>query len=123
MKVAILDSRKEAADAVANKIKDNGGQAIGVACDVLNKDSVIEAEKIVSETFGDYNILINGAGGNHLDGTTAKEILEIADLENKDENVVTFFDLETKGFEFVFNLNFIGTVIPADGGFMAYSGV
>ncbi|TCO76912.1 SDR family oxidoreductase [Marinisporobacter balticus] len=111
-KVAVLDLRIEAAEAVASEIRENGGIAIGVACDVLNKESVIEAEKEVAKQLGDCNILINGAGGNHPKGTTTKETLELVDLEKKDDSITTFFDLDPKGFDFVFSLNFMGTLIP-----------
>lgn len=112
LKVAILDLRKEAADAVADIIINNGGEAIGVECNVLDKDSVKAAERVVNEKFGTCDILINGAGGNHPKGTTTKEYLFPEDLENDNDDVVTFFDLDKSGIEFVFNLNFLGTLIP-----------
>lgn len=111
-KVAVLDLRKEAADAVAARIEKTGGVAVGVACDVLNKESVEEAARVVHEKLGDWDILVNGAGGNHPKGTTTKEILEPQDVDHQDKDLITFFDLDPKGFEFVFNLNFMGTLIP-----------
>lgn len=111
-KVAILDLRQEAAETVAAKIRENGGEAIGVACNVLKKDSLAEAGRIVSETFGPCDILINGAGGNHPMGTTSKEFLEGDDLEKEEDGFKTFYDLTASGVEFVFGLNFLGTFLP-----------
>jgi len=112
VKVAVLDLRLNAAKSIVDKIRSKGGEAIEVECDVLDVESLVKAEKTVLNKFGICDILINGAGGNHPKGTITKEILEIGDLENNDKNVMTFFDLDPKGFEFVFNLNFMGTLIP-----------
>ena len=111
-KVAVLDLKEEAANAVAQEITKNGGTAIGVQCDVLSIESMQKAEAIVIEKLGTCDILINGAGGNHPKGSTTKETLSLEDMANKVEGVTTFFDLDPKGFEFVFNLNFMGTLIP-----------
>ena len=110
-KVAVLDLRKYAADKVANKINSNGGTAIGIKANVLELESLLEAEKIITKEFGSCNILINGAGGNHPKGTTSNEFLTLDDLKSKKEGFKTFFDLDLEGFEFVFNLNFIGTLL------------
>ncbi|MBE7047425.1 MAG: SDR family oxidoreductase [Ruminococcaceae bacterium] len=109
-KVAILDLRKEAADQVAEEIKADGGIAIGVAANVLERESLEEAKKVVNDTFGPISILINGAGGNNPRGTTTKEYYEKGD-ENL-EGITSFFNLDPKGVEFVFNLNFLGTLLP-----------
>jgi len=111
-KIAVLDLRKEAADKVADEINSNGGTAIGVIANVLEKDTLIAAKKIVNDTFGKVDILLNGAGGNHPLGTTSNPFLELEDLANKTEDFKTFFDLDPKGIEFTFNLNFLGTLIP-----------
>ncbi|GGD27178.1 SDR family oxidoreductase [Hyunsoonleella pacifica] len=110
--VALLDLRKEAADEIANVIKADGGKAIGVAANVLEKESLQSAKKEVNDAFGDCDILINGAGGNHPLGTTSNTHLLESDLENKAEGFKTFFDLDTNGIKFVFDLNFIGTLLP-----------
>ncbi|MCK5844542.1 MAG: SDR family NAD(P)-dependent oxidoreductase, partial [Victivallales bacterium] len=93
-KVAVLDLRKEAADKVAEQIVADGGEAIGVAANVLEKESLEEAAKIVTEKFGACDILLNGAGGNHPKGTTSKEFLEATDLAQTIEGVNTFYDLD-----------------------------
>tara|TARA_R110002095_G_scaffold9258_1_gene14629 strand:+ start:546 stop:1373 length:828 start_codon:yes stop_codon:yes gene_type:complete len=111
-KIAVLDLRKEAADKVANEIKTEGGKAIGVAANVLEKESLQNAKKEVNDAFGVCDILINGAGGNHPLGTTSNPFFEMEDLNNKAEEFKTFFDLDAKGIEFTFNLNFLGTLIP-----------
>ncbi len=109
-KVAILDLKKEAADQVANEIIKAGGEAMGVAANVLEKEALEAARKEVEENFGTCDILLNGAGGNHPKGTTSKEFFE--EDQVLDKEVTSFFDLDPKGIEFVFNLNFLGTLIP-----------
>ncbi|QLE02185.1 SDR family oxidoreductase [Galbibacter sp. BG1] len=111
-KIAVLDLRKDAADAVANDINKEGGKAIGVAANVLKKDSLEEAKNEINNTLGTVDILVNGAGGNHPLGTTSNPHFLKEDLLNKDEGFKTFFDLDSEGIEFVFNLNFIGTLLP-----------
>lgn len=111
VKVAILDLAGDKAREIAKEIKKEGGEAIAIECDVLNKAKMVAAKKQVLNTYGNCDILINGAGGNHPKGTTTKEILKLTDFDNYGEELVTFCDLDVKGFEFVFNLNFMGTVI------------
>ncbi|MBU2950961.1 SDR family oxidoreductase [Tamlana agarivorans] len=111
-KIAVLDLKLEAAEQVAQDIKAAGGTAIGVVANVLEKASLEEAKTKVNEVLGPVDILVNGAGGNHPLGTTSNPFLEEADLENTTEGFKTFFDLDSKGIEFVFNLNFIGTLLP-----------
>ena len=111
-RIAVLDLRKEAADKIADEINAEGGKAIGVAANVLEIESLQKAKKEVNEAFGPCDILINGAGGNHPLGTTSNPFFEMEDLNNKTEGFKTFFDLDAKGIEFTFNLNFLGTLIP-----------
>ncbi len=111
-KIAVLDLRMEAANSVVARIKANGGTAIGVEANVLEKDNLIRAKKKVNNTFGKIDILINGAGGNHPMGTTSNPFFKLGDLENKKEGFKSFFDLDPKGIEFTFNLNFLGTLLP-----------
>lgn len=111
VKVAVLDLREESANAVAEEIKAEGFEAIGVACNVLDKESLENARNTINEKIGTCDILINGAGGNHPNGNTTKEKFELCDLTEKAEDVKTFFDLDPKGIEFVFNLNFLGTLL------------
>ena len=110
--IAVLDLRKEAADKVAEVINKDGGNAIGVEANVLEKDSLIASKKVVNAVFGKVDILVNGAGGNHPLGTTSNPFFEMEDLKNTTEGFKTFFDLDPKGIEFTFNLNFLGTLIP-----------
>lgn len=112
VKVAVLDLNEAAAQRVADEITAAGGEAIAVPCNVLEPESMEAARKIVNERLGTCDILLNGAGGNNPKGTTTKETLEAVDLVEKDENVKTFFDLDPQGISFVFNLNFLGTLIP-----------
>lgn len=109
-KVAVLDINETAAKAVAEKITESGFTAIGVSANVLDKNSLQQAKEIVNKTFGSVDILINGAGGNNPKGTTTKEYYNTGD--ELDEEVVSFFDLDPEGVEFVFNLNFLGTLLP-----------
>ena len=56
---------------------------------------------------GPCDILINGAGGNNPRATTDNEYQHEAKEGQK-----TFFDLEPNGVDFVFKLNFQGTLLP-----------
>lgn len=113
--VAVCDLRLEAAQAVADKIKSEGGSVIALKANVLDKASLLEAKSIIDKTFGGCDILLNGAGGNNPKGTTTKEYLFPEDLNEDNESIkdiVTFFDLDPEGIKFVFELNFIGTLLP-----------
>ena len=112
-KVAVLDLNPAAAQKVVDEIIADGGKALAVATNVLQKASLEEArDKILSE-FGSIDILINGAGGNNPRGTTSKEYLFPEDLdEGAKKDITTFFELDPDGVQFVFNLNFIGTLLP-----------
>jgi NAD(P)-dependent dehydrogenase (short-subunit alcohol dehydrogenase family) len=96
-KVAVLDLVKEAAVKVADAIKADGGEAVAVKCDVLRKDSLEAAKEEVNAEFGKIDILINGAGGNKKEATTSPDL--------------PFFDLPLEAIRFVFDLNFIGTLL------------
>ncbi|MCX7842559.1 MAG: SDR family oxidoreductase [Clostridia bacterium] len=111
-KVAVMGRTKEKCDKVVEEIRGFGGTAITVCADVLNKDEMISARQLIHKELGTCDILINGAGGNHPKGTTTREHLFKEDLEAI-EGVRTFFDLNPIDVEYVFSLNFTGTLIPA----------
>jgi len=98
--VAALDLREQEAQKTATAINDAGGKAVAVACSVLDADSMQQARRVVLDTFGRVDILINGAGGNHPKATTKKE------------EGITFPKLGLDGLKFTFDLNILGTVIP-----------
>ena len=112
VKVAVLDLNEAAAQKVADEIVADGGVAIAVGCNVLEKESMENAREVINEKLGTCDILLNGAGGNNPKGTTTKETLEKIDLIEKNDDIKTFFDLDASGISFVFNLNFLGTLIP-----------
>lgn len=109
-KIAVLDINGEAAEATAQAIREEGGEAIAIACDVLKKSSVEEAEQKVVEAFGGYNILINAAGGNNVRVTTSSDQFNPADVEDPEK--LSFFDLDEFLFDKVMDLNLLGTFIP-----------
>lgn len=111
-KIAVLDLKLEPAEKVAKEINETGGTAIGVMANVLEKASLENAKKEINNKLGVCDILINGAGGNHPLGTTTNPFLIEDDLKNTTEGFKTFFDLDSEGIQFVFNLNFIGTLLP-----------
>ena len=97
----MLDILTEAAQAVADDISAAGGEAIAVKCDVLDKASIEAAARRRLEAFGQVDILINGAGGNKKQATTHQR-----------DPTMSFFDLPADAVQWVFNLNFIGTLLP-----------
>ena len=108
-KVALLDLNEEAAAAYAEEIVEEGGIAKAYGCNVLDKKICDGVAEKVLEDLGKCDILINGAGGNNPKATTDKEYFETGDI---DADTKSFFDLDTDGVGFVFNLNFLGTLIP-----------
>jgi NAD(P)-dependent dehydrogenase (short-subunit alcohol dehydrogenase family) len=110
-KIAVLDLKAENAERVADEINQKGGEAIGVASNVLDINSLHAAHQTVVNKLGFCDILINGAGGNHPKGTTSKTHLFKEDLTSTGD-LKTFFDLDPEGIKFVFDLNFIGTLLP-----------
>ena len=110
-KVAVLDLRQEAAQAVADEINTAGGTAIGLTCNVLEKESLMEARTAITTALGPVDILINGAGGNRPEATTSVEFHE-PELNIEDDTIKTFFDLDPNAVDFTFKLNFLGTLLP-----------
>lgn len=108
-KVALLDLTYERAERFAEEIKSNGGTAKGYAANVLDKNSLAACHAEILKDLGKCDILINGAGGNNPKAQTDKEYFEIGDIS---ADTVSFFDLDKDGVEFVFNLNFLGTLLP-----------
>ena len=110
LKTAIIDLNIELAIQKAEEIASlTGGTVIGVGGNVLDKNSLAEAKKTVNEQLGPIDILINAAGGNSPKATTAVETIDDKDLDHLDR---TFFGLEMDAFRKVFDLNFIGTLLP-----------
>lgn len=108
-KVALLDLNFDAANEFAKEIVNKGGCAKAYACNVLDKEACEKVANEVLKDLGSCDILINGAGGNNPRATTDKEYFELGDIE---DDTKSFFDLDKSGVEFVFNLNFIGTLLP-----------
>jgi NAD(P)-dependent dehydrogenase (short-subunit alcohol dehydrogenase family) len=109
-KVAVLDLNFDLASQVANQIKSDGFEALPVKCNVLDKDSIEQAHQMVLNTYGKCDILINGAGGNSPKATTDEEFFDRQNFDSKTHK--GFFDLNLEGFNFVFGLNFTGTLLP-----------
>ena len=107
--LALLDINLEAAKKVADEINAAGGKALACRANVLDRADLEAAHAVILEKFGRCDILLNGAGGNNPRATTTNEYYFPGDI---DSDVVSFFDLDQKGVEFVFNLNFLGTLLP-----------
>lgn len=108
-RIALLDLKSQAAQAVADEINMDGGRAIAICANVLDEESLKAARETVRAEFGKCDILINGAGGNHPKGTTTAETFCEADMA--DEGAVSFFDLKAENIRFVFDLNFLGAFL------------
>ncbi len=106
-KVAILDLNFDKAKVITDELSAKGYNVLPVQCNVLDKKSIEDAYQNVIKHYKQVDVLINGAGGNHPLGTTDQEF-----YEDTKEDVKTFFDLDQDGINFVFNLNFLGTLLP-----------
>lgn len=108
-KVALLDIDVDAAEKIAAEIRKEGYIAKAYKANVLERESLEKVHEAISKEWGGCDILINGAGGNNARATTDVEYFDKKDLDTKTK---TFFDLDAEGVSFVFNLNFLGTLIP-----------
>ncbi len=106
-KVAALDLNESAVKTLAQELKDQGFICEGYKANVLERESLEEVRKAVIKDLGACDVLINGAGGNNPKATTDNEYHHIAKEGDK-----TFFDLDANGVDFVFKLNFQGTLLP-----------
>ncbi len=96
-KVAVLDIQRDAAQAVVDRITSAGGKAVAIETDVLQRDSLENAKKMIHEHFGPVDILVNGAGGNRPEATAGPDM--------------SFFDLSPDAIRWVFDLNCLGTIM------------
>lgn len=108
-KVALLDLYMEKTSGLESEIKSEGGIAKAYESNVLDKNVLEKVHQQILDDFGPCDILINGAGGNNPKASTDDEFY---DLKQAGEDVKTFFDLEESGIVFVFNLNYLGTLLP-----------
>ena len=106
-KVAALDLNEEAVKKMADELKAEGYICEGYKANVLDSENLEEVHKAVLKDLGECNILVNGAGGNNPRATTDNEYQHEAKEGGK-----SFFDLEADGVDFVFKLNFQGTLLP-----------
>lgn len=109
-KVAILNRTYEKAERVASEIREMGNDAIAVSANVLDVESIRQAHQIVQKTYGECDILINGAGGNKSVATCDDEFFSMEVLQAS--NKKSFFDLEDSGFREVLDLNLLGVLLP-----------
>lgn len=108
--VALLDLNFEAAEKIAQEIRSNNGIAKAYKANVLDKQNLQQIHDEIEREFGKCKILINGAGGNNPKATTEHEVFENGD--ETAEEFKTFFNLDSDGFDFVFRLNIMGTLLP-----------
>ena len=108
-KVALLNRTASKAQVYADEIVAEGGVAKAYGCNVLKAEDCKAVAAQVLADFGPCDILINGAGGNNPLATTDKEYYEDGDI---DADTRSFFDLSPEAVTGVFDLNFVGTVIP-----------
>lgn len=107
-KVALLDLNLEAAQKFADEINEDGGVAKAYKTNVLDKELLEEVRQSVVSDLGTVDILLNGAGGNNPRATTDNEF----HLDDLPSDTKSFFELDESGIEFVFNLNYLGTLLP-----------
>lgn len=106
-KVAALDLNEDAVKKLADELKAEGFICEGYKANVLEKESLEEVHNAVLCDLGPCDVLVNGAGGNNPRATTDNEYHHEAKEGGK-----SFFDLEASGVDFVFKLNFQGTLLP-----------
>ena len=106
-KVAALDLNEEAVKKLAEELKGEGYICEGYKANVLEPEALKAVHEQVVRDLGTCDILVNGAGGNNPRATTDNEYQHEAKEGGK-----SFFDLDPSGVDFVFKLNFQGTLLP-----------
>ena len=106
-KVAVLDLNEEAVKKLAEELKTEGFICEGYKANVLEPENLEKVHQAVLSDLGPCDILVNGAGGNNPKATTDNEYHHEAK-----EGGTSFFDLQADGVDFVFKLNFQGTLLP-----------
>ncbi|MCD8042995.1 MAG: SDR family oxidoreductase [Tannerellaceae bacterium] len=97
-KVVILDRNEEAGKQVADEIRAEGGEALFLYCDVLQKEQLEKNRQDIIDAYGTIDVLVNLAGGNMAGATIPPD--------------KTIFDLDIEAFRKVVDLNLFGTVLP-----------
>jgi NAD(P)-dependent dehydrogenase (short-subunit alcohol dehydrogenase family) len=109
-RIAIVDLYQDAAEKVAREVSDKyRTDCIAISANVLDKLSLLKAKDEINSMLGRIHLLINGAGGNHPNATTKQEFIDPDNLQDLEG---TFFGLNLEGFRHVFDLNFMGTLLP-----------
>ncbi len=98
-KVVVIGLRAEPCETLAAELRATGADALGISCNVLEKDSLESAAELVLKTYSRVDMLINGAGGNKPQATTNPQ--------------QPFFDLSADAIRQVFDLNLTGTILPS----------
>ncbi|MBR2444657.1 MAG: SDR family oxidoreductase [Clostridia bacterium] len=106
-KVAALDLNLDAVKRLSQELCDEGFVCKGYEANVLDPQALEDVHKQIINDLGKCDILVNGAGGNNPRATTDNEYQHEA-IEGKK----SFFDLDPSGVDFVFKLNFQGTLLP-----------
>jgi NAD(P)-dependent dehydrogenase (short-subunit alcohol dehydrogenase family) len=98
-KVGILGRREEVAQEVADTIRAEGGEALAVPADVLEREELVSAKEAILRAWGRLDVLVNVAGGNMPEATAFGDR--------------TFFDLSKEALAKVLELNLTGTILPS----------
>jgi len=106
-KVAALDLNEEAVKTLEKELNSEGFLCKGYKANVLEPEVLKEVHAAVKADLGLCDILVNGAGGNNPRATTDNEYHHEAKPGDK-----SFFDLDPNGVDFLFKLNFQGTLLP-----------
>lgn len=109
-RVALLDINGDSVGRLACEIENSGGIAKAYNVNVLDKDALENVRELIHRDLGKCDVLINGAGGNHPRATADHETYEPGD-ETRDD-IKTFFNLGKDDFDFVYDLNIVGVLIP-----------
>ncbi|MFO7448355.1 MAG: SDR family oxidoreductase [Ignavibacteriaceae bacterium] len=109
-KVAVIDYRKDRCENCIQNLEGTAGRVVCTFANVLDRESLIKAKEEINKQLGKVDVLLNGAGGNAPNATTKNEFVNPSNVNDLSKS---FFGLELDGFRKVFDLNFLGTVLPS----------